>query len=65
MPSEQLEEIRHLRAACPECIIEVDGGVNPESAARAGSAGADILVAGAAIFNNDDIGEAVRNLKMK
>ena len=63
MPSEMLDEIRHLRAACPQCIIEVDGGVNPETAERAASAGADLLVAGAAIFNNSDIAKAIDKLK--
>ena len=64
MPSEMLEEIRHLRAACPECIIEVDGGVNVETAPRARGAGADLLVAGAAIFNNLDIAKAIDDLKV-
>ena len=63
MPSEMLGEIRDLRAACPQCIIEVDGGVNPETVSRAASAGADLLVAGAAIFNNSDIAQAINDLK--
>jgi ribulose-phosphate 3-epimerase len=35
----------------PECIIEVDGGINTLTAPMAASAGADLLVAGSAIFN--------------
>ena len=35
-------------------LIEVDGGVNPQTAAIAAWAGADILVAGAAIFKSKD-----------
>ena len=62
MPSERLEEIRHLRAACPGCTIEVDGGVNSETAARADGAGANLMVAGAAIFNAADIGQAITGL---
>ena len=31
--------------------LEVDGGVNPETAALAVAAGADVLVAGSAVFN--------------
>jgi ribulose-phosphate 3-epimerase len=31
--------------------LEVDGGINPETAARAAAAGADVLVAGTATFN--------------
>ena len=37
----------------PECAIEVDGGINRETASDAVSAGAEILVAGSAIFNDD------------
>ena len=33
-----------------ECDIEVDGGINPDTAATIVGAGADVLVAGAAIF---------------
>ncbi len=39
--------------------IEIDGGINPETAARAREAGADILVAGTAIFRTPDYGAAV------
>jgi ribulose-phosphate 3-epimerase len=31
--------------------LEVDGGVNPETAALAVAAGADVLVAGSAVFS--------------
>ena len=34
--------------------IEIDGGINPETAARSREAGADILVAGTAIFRTPD-----------
>ena len=64
MPSERFEEIRHLRVACSRCIIEVDGGVNPETAARAADAGADLLVVGAAIFEQPDIAQAIKDFKM-
>lgn len=39
--------------------IEVDGGINPLTAARCISAGADILVAGTAVFSG---GDYVRNI---
>lgn len=44
--------------------IEVDGGVNEETAGKIVQAGAGILVAGNAIFNQKDIAAACRNLKM-
>lgn len=49
----QLEKIRRIRAMIGDRPIrlEVDGGVNPETAALSVSAGADVLVAGSAVFN--------------
>ncbi|NLE08828.1 MAG: ribulose-phosphate 3-epimerase [Dehalococcoidales bacterium] len=44
--------------------IEVDGGINTETAAKVVEAGADVLVAGAAVFNgNDSVGEAIRKIR--
>jgi ribulose-phosphate 3-epimerase len=37
----------------PGCELEVDGGVDPATAPLAVAAGADVLVAGSAIFNDD------------
>ncbi len=41
-------------------LIEVDGGIKPENAARVLQAGADILVAGSAIFKGKQISENIR-----
>ena len=43
-------------------LIEVDGGVNIENAPKLRNAGADILVAGNAIFSTPDPLEAIRQL---
>jgi len=43
--------------------IEIDGGVTPETATRARSAGADILVAGTAIFHTPDYGASVQAIR--
>jgi ribulose-phosphate 3-epimerase len=43
--------------------LEVDGGINLETAPRAVVAGADTLVAGSAIFGTDDPGAAVQRLR--
>lgn len=43
--------------------IEVDGGVKPENAGRIAAAGADILVAGSAIFGSTDYTEAIRGIR--
>jgi ribulose-phosphate 3-epimerase len=38
----------------PGCGLEVDGGIDATTAPRAVAAGADVLVAGAAIFNDGE-----------
>lgn len=43
--------------------ISVDGGINFSNAADIIKAGADILVAGSAIFKAEDIKKAVNDLK--
>lgn len=43
--------------------IEIDGGVNLETAPAAVEAGADILVAGTAVFGSDDPAETVEELR--
>lgn len=55
--------IKEVRDVCPSCIIEVDGGMNKETAKRAVEAGADIIVAASAIFNGGGIRENIENLK--
>jgi ribulose-phosphate 3-epimerase len=36
----------------PECDLDVDGGIDPETARLAVDAGANVLVAGSAVFGN-------------
>jgi ribulose-phosphate 3-epimerase len=43
--------------------LEIDGGINRETAPRAAAAGADILVAGSAIFHADDPAAAAREIR--
>jgi ribulose-phosphate 3-epimerase len=43
--------------------IEIDGGITPETARQARSAGVDILVAGTAIFRTPDYGAAIRAIR--
>jgi ribulose-phosphate 3-epimerase len=43
--------------------LEVDGGINAQTAPRAIKAGADALVAGYAVFGAGDIAKAVKDLK--
>lgn len=44
-------------------LIEVDGGINPETIGAAASAGADIFVAGSAVFDRDDYADAIDSLR--
>jgi ribulose-phosphate 3-epimerase len=60
---EALDRIAELRALLPDGVrIQVDGGINAETAAVAHEAGADLLVAGSAIFWGDDPASAYREL---
>ncbi len=47
----------------PHALIEVDGGVNKENAASIIGAGADVLVAGNAVFGATDRAAAVKFLR--
>ena len=51
----QLDKVRALRRMIEESgraiALEIDGGINEETAAKAVAAGADILVAGTAVFS--------------
>lgn len=62
-----LERIRRLRGMLEEqglsVLIEVDGGVAPENAAEIRAAGAEVLVAGSAVFGVEDYAEAIRGIR--
>ena len=60
---ETYEKIAHLRASCPSCTIEADGGMKVGTARRAALKGANIIVAASAIFGSEDIGQAIDKLK--
>lgn len=57
------DKVIHIRKACAGCIIEVDGGINPETAKKAREAGANVLAAGAYIFNSANIKQAIAELR--
>jgi len=60
---ETFEKIKEMRKFCPSCIIEVDGGMNKENIKKVVEAGADIIVAASAIFNSNNIKEAIHALE--
>ncbi len=48
-----LEKIRQLRSMRPDLLIEVDGGIEPDTARKCAEVGANILAANSFIFEND------------
>jgi ribulose-phosphate 3-epimerase len=60
-----LEKIRRIRAmtAGRGIHLQVDGGINAETAPQVIAAGADVLVAGSAIFGKPDYAAAIEALR--
>ncbi len=58
-----LEKLSPLKKAFPHVLLEVDGGVNEETAPLCRRAGADILVAGTAVFRAEDPAAAIEKLR--
>lgn len=62
-----LKKIRRLRAMIDasqsNALIEIDGGVNANTAPKLSEAGADVLVAGSYVFNAPDPHAAIHSLK--
>ncbi|WP_026689948.1 ribulose-phosphate 3-epimerase [Alteribacter aurantiacus] len=51
------------RAGRKDMDIEIDGGVNPETARLCVEAGANVLVAGSAIYNQSDRKQAIEQIR--
>ena len=45
------------------CLIEIDGGINPQTARAAKKAGCDVLVAGSSVFGAKDAAKAISDLR--
>jgi ribulose-phosphate 3-epimerase len=57
-------KLRRLRAELPAHVaLEVDGGVHEQTAARCAGAGANLLVAGSAVFGSPDPVASFRRLR--
>lgn len=59
-----IKKIKYVRKLDSEILIEVDGGINDVTGAQCVKAGADILVSGSYVYNNDAY-EAIQALKGK
>jgi ribulose-phosphate 3-epimerase len=58
-----LDKIRRLRAVIgPDVELEVDGGIDPETAGPCAEAGATLFVAGTSVFGSPDPGAAFREV---
>lgn len=61
-----LEKIKRLRAVAPEDFtIEVDGGVKVSNIREIADAGANMFVAGSAIFGSDSYGEVISAMRQE
>ena len=58
----KIEEARDIIGS-RDIYLQVDGGINPENVAAVKEAGADVVVAGSAVFKSDDYGRAIKSLK--
>ena len=50
----ELPKVEELRKRYPELNIEVDGGLGPSTIDQAADAGANVIVAGSAVFGAPD-----------
>ena len=56
-------KIEEIRNAAPDLDIEVDGGINAETIKTASAAGANVFVAGSAVFKSEDPEKTIEMLK--
>jgi len=54
-----------LQARDLKTLIEVDGGINPETIGPAAAAGATVFVAGTAVFGQPDYARAIQDLRAR
>ena len=61
---ECLEKVKLIRELNQDIDIEVDGGINEITAQKAKKAGANVLVAGTAIFGSNNKKEMIEKMKI-
>jgi ribulose-phosphate 3-epimerase len=57
------EARRLVQAGHLQLFVEVDGGINADTIEQAAAAGADVFVAGSAVYGADDPGKAIAALR--
>ena len=58
-----MDKVRSLKSR--GVFVEVDGGINPETAKRVVEAGADTLVAGSSVYGAPDVALAIESLRVQ
>lgn len=61
--ADMMPKIEEIRNAAPDLDIEVDGGINAETIKTASAAGANVFVAGSAVFKSEDPEKTIEMLK--
>ena len=65
--ADQMKKLGAVRglidAMNPQCELEVDGGIDPDTAPVAIEAGANVLVAGSAVYGAEDIAARIEALR--
>ena len=62
--SSSVDKIKRARELFPDVLIEVDGGINADTARLVIDAGVDVIVAGNAVMLAPDRKEAIQNLRL-
>lgn len=60
---DMMRKVKAIRAAAPDLHIQVDGGISPATAGTAIRAGANVLVAGTAVFKAPSSADAITALR--
>ena len=61
--ADQMEKVKRAKSLSDKIDIEVDGGINAETARLSIQNGANVLVAGSSIFHALDYAKAIRDLR--
>ena len=59
----ELPKVKALRERYPDLNIEVDGGLSEGTIDQAAEAGANVIVAGSAVFGAKDPGDVIAKLR--
>ena len=61
--ADQMHKVKRARSLIRKLDIEVDGGINADTARLSIENGANVLVAGTSIFHSEDYANAIRQLR--